>query len=389
MPSGAAVIRYPGKRGVVWYLKYVDAGGRQVKERLGKAAEGWTKRKAESELRARLVAVEREGYQRPEPTTFRSFAERWLEEYPEARGLKRSTTRGYEQIIENHLVPAFGRLRLSDVSVGGIEAWLASKRHAGLGPGTLNRCLNVLSLVLRAAQRQGLVRDNPVALVDRPREPRRRWRILSPVEVLGVERAFDELVREGEGDRDRDDRGTARVLFLTFMGTGVRRGEAFGLRWRSVSLADPEGPFLRVEENLGPARRRDAEVGSRGADDRARPEAGVRAVRAPGPVALRRRRRACVREPAHRQRVRRRPVYRATPARAQAGRDRRLRSSGARSPPLLDHERGGGRDGAGGADEPCRPLVDHHDAALHRPRRRKVPRGGRPARGAAVGRDRY
>src|SRR5262245_34700662 len=32
------------------------------------------------------------------------------------------------------------------------------------------------------------------------------------------------------------------------MGTGLRRGELQGLRWRNLHLADAEGAFLRVEE---------------------------------------------------------------------------------------------------------------------------------------------
>jgi integrase len=39
-----------------------------------------------------------------------------------------------------------------------------------------------------------------------------------------------------------------RVLFLTHMTTGIRAGEAAGLRWRNVHLADPEGPTVRIEE---------------------------------------------------------------------------------------------------------------------------------------------
>src|SRR5689334_133535 len=106
MPSGAAIIKYAGKRGTVWYVKYRDAGGRQVKERLGRADEGWTKRQAEAELRHRLSDVERDGYRRPERVTFAALAEEWVTTYPEAKGLKRSTRRGYELIVRNHLIPA-------------------------------------------------------------------------------------------------------------------------------------------------------------------------------------------------------------------------------------------------------------------------------------------
>ena len=40
----------------------------------------------------------------------------------------------------------------------------------------------------------------------------------------------------------------AAAVFTTVYGTGIRRGELLGLRWRHVRLADPEGPTLRVEE---------------------------------------------------------------------------------------------------------------------------------------------
>jgi hypothetical protein len=58
------------------------------------------------------------------------------------------------------------------------------------------------------------MRSNPVSAVDRPREPRRRWTILSPVEIGRVERAFEELA-----DDDLEKRAwieQARVVFLTW-----------------------------------------------------------------------------------------------------------------------------------------------------------------------------
>jgi integrase len=87
VPSGACVLRYDGKRGTVWKIKFLDAAGRQVKETLGRAADGWTKRKAEAPLRARLTDFARDGYKRPEPTEFETFAGEWLDTYPDAASI--------------------------------------------------------------------------------------------------------------------------------------------------------------------------------------------------------------------------------------------------------------------------------------------------------------
>ena len=88
MPSGAAVIRYDGKRGTVWRIKYADATGRQVMETVGAERDGVTRRQAEAELRERLVRVERKGYRRPRALTFGEYAQTWLEEGQRSQGWK-------------------------------------------------------------------------------------------------------------------------------------------------------------------------------------------------------------------------------------------------------------------------------------------------------------
>jgi integrase len=42
----------------------------------------------------------------------------------------------------------------------------------------------------------------------------------------------------------------ARVVFLTVVSAGLRRGEILGLRWKDVALADPAGATLRVRETF-------------------------------------------------------------------------------------------------------------------------------------------
>ena len=51
-----SVIRYQGKRGVVWRIKYRDASGRQVVETLGPEP-AWNRRSAGRELTLRLADV--------------------------------------------------------------------------------------------------------------------------------------------------------------------------------------------------------------------------------------------------------------------------------------------------------------------------------------------
>ena len=89
MPRGAAVIRYDGSRGTTWSIKYVDAGGQQVRERLGRETDGWNQQKAERELGKRLDGVEK-GYRKPSAMTFSAFAEKYLTEYLPGKGASRA-----------------------------------------------------------------------------------------------------------------------------------------------------------------------------------------------------------------------------------------------------------------------------------------------------------
>ena len=109
----------------------------------------------------------------------------------------------------------------------------------------------MLHAVFRTAKREELIDSNPAEAAERPRVRRKRWRILEPVEVARVAKAFT----------DRQ----ARVVFLTLVLTGIRRSELQALRWRDVSLIEK---VLRV---------RDSEVGARRAHDRADADANRRA----------------------------------------------------------------------------------------------------------------
>lgn len=250
MPDGACVIRYRGVRGDVWRVKFRDADGRQVKETLGRASEGWTKRKAEAALRARLTDVARESYRKPQAVSFEAFAREWLDTYSDSREHRRTTRADYQAMVEHHLIPWFGSTTLADVTTADIDAYVAAKRRGKppLGARTLGGHLTRLHSIFDAARRQGLVQANPVSDAERPRVPRSRWTILSPVQISAVMRTLDELAEEADTDTEKAWRETAKAMTVTMQYAWLRRGELLGLRWRDVDLSHPDGPRLHVRE---------------------------------------------------------------------------------------------------------------------------------------------
>jgi integrase len=230
MPEGACVVVYQGKRGTVYRIKYRDADGKQTMESLGPEREGWTKKKAEAELRERLVRVERRGYRRPAPLTFTDYADRWRAEAEKRRAWKPGTLAVYGPRLER-LKSHFGPMPLAAIRPRHIAEYVA-EAEGKLKPATVANDISMLIDLFRSARREELVDSNPAEGAERPKIEPRRWRILQPVEIARVLKAFTDE--------------QARCVFLTLVLTGIRRGELQALRWRDVDLV--EG-VLRVRQS--------------------------------------------------------------------------------------------------------------------------------------------
>jgi integrase len=230
MPRGAAVIPYNGRRGRTWRIKWADADGVQTMETVGSEADGVTRKVAEAELRDRLVRVERRGWRRPAPLTFSGYAETWFVEGQRRRQWKPKTLLAYRTALD-HLEAELGKLRLASIRPRDVAAYTKTALDT-FAPKTVNLHLSVLHDVLKTARREELIDSNPAEGVERPKVGRRRWRILTPLEVSRVLKAFEDE--------------QARTMFLTLVLTGLRRFELLGLRWRNVDLVDN---VLRVEQS--------------------------------------------------------------------------------------------------------------------------------------------
>jgi integrase len=237
MPSGACVIRREGARAAVWSVKFRDATGRQVKERLGPEPQ-WNRQRAERELGKRLDLVERERWAKPTEETFAVFVAEWRRVWLPSRNLKRSTTIDYENTLDRHALPFFSDLPLERIGPEQIDGYVAAKRRQGLSPKTIRNHLNTLSLVFSTAKRWKRIRENSLDEVDGPKLVDPETVILTEDEVAALLRAYRELAARAETPEDAMWWNLACRMILVVLGTALRRGELLALRWCDVDMLE-------------------------------------------------------------------------------------------------------------------------------------------------------
>ncbi|MFJ1511369.1 tyrosine-type recombinase/integrase [Cellulosimicrobium funkei] len=151
----------------------------------------------------------------------------------------------YRGVLERDLRPAFGLLRVREVTPVAVNRVLMALSTAQKFD-TARQARNVMSQVMMLCVRYGAAPFNPVRDAVTVRKPRR-----AEVRTLGLEdiALLRKAVREWE-DRPALARGRRNVTLLpqivdTMLGTGLRIGECLALQEADVDL-DAEVPTLTV-----------------------------------------------------------------------------------------------------------------------------------------------
>ncbi|MGH2974097.1 MAG: tyrosine-type recombinase/integrase [Solirubrobacterales bacterium] len=227
MARGCIRPRRTKTKGTVYDIKFRAGDGSQVK-RIG----GSTKREAQRALTKALAAVDRGDYRTTSRETFAETADRWLA--AKKPRIEASTHRGYEIELRLRLRPAFGHLKLRQITRARIEEYLAELDKAGkLSRKTINDSLIPLRQILGRAVREGVLARNPAENSDRD----------APLELPYERPTMLYLNREDALRYLEGCKGWYRPLAETLIGAGLRIGEAIALEWRDV---DWDGSALNI-----------------------------------------------------------------------------------------------------------------------------------------------
>lgn len=207
---------------------------------------GFATRKEAEAARAVLLAAARDGQVVDRSRlTVGEYLEEWLAAKVESGNLRPSSAWSYEHYVRSYLRPFIGHLRLSDLRVHHVEAAYAAVRagnperakakgRRAVGPTTQRRIHATLMSALNGAVKRRLIPLNPAVHAELPKASRPRVEPWSPAE-LG---AFLDAAAQHE----------LGVLFHVMAMTGLRRGEAIGLRWADIDL---ERQVLTVAQQIG------------------------------------------------------------------------------------------------------------------------------------------
>jgi integrase len=153
--------------------------------------------------------------------TVERFLHTWLES---VRGAIRPSTYSSYELAVRRLLPRIGRIRLAALDPAAVQHAYTALQDAGLAASSVRLTHRVLHAALKQAVRWGLVGRNVTDLVRAPRPEAREMRTLTAEQLAALFSAT-----ETAGDR-------LHALWVLLATTGLRLGEALGLRWEDVDL---------------------------------------------------------------------------------------------------------------------------------------------------------
>lgn len=201
------------KRGSKWYAIYHLPNGKQVWKSCGD-----NKADAEAYLAKVNGDIARGTHREIREARLDDFVTDWLKNYASV-SVKPSTYRSYEIIVRRHIIPYWGRIKLSQITPMQVQAFVADRVATGLSPKSVTHILVLFKKMLNDAVTWGNLASNPAKSIKKPRPEHRETECLTPEECRRLIAATPKA---------------HRALVVTAILTAGRRGELLALKWGDI-----------------------------------------------------------------------------------------------------------------------------------------------------------
>ena len=177
------------------------------------------KKDAQRKLAQLLVNAEKGIVTTGGSSTLAALLQEWLNG-PVNRRCSERTAEVYRSIVDNHITPSLGGVKLRNLEHAAIQRFYDAMQ--GLSPRSVRHVHGVLKAALKYGVKQGYLGRNPCDLVDTPSTSKKEMRTLTADEL-------ETLLKAAEDN-------PSYPLIYTAVSSGLRQGELLALRWRDVDL---------------------------------------------------------------------------------------------------------------------------------------------------------
>jgi integrase len=168
---------YFRKRGSKWSFS-VDIGrDPETGKRKQKTVSGFkTKKEAEKACAELIAQIENGEYFEESKIIFKDFIQEWLKIVAKPT-LRTTTYTGYESAVNRRLIPAFGQCKLIDIKPVQIARFYTSLLEEGISEEFVQYLHSILKNSFTTAIKWGLLKNNIMDKVDRPRRKRKEMQV--------------------------------------------------------------------------------------------------------------------------------------------------------------------------------------------------------------------
>ena len=168
-------------------------------------------------------------------TRVSTLGEMWIEEITAEERITPQTIDRYRANLRTAILPALGRLRIREATVGRLDRVLRgiAKDH----PSTAKGAKVVLGQMFAMAVRHGAIPTNPVRDTSRLRKVKRSVVTLTDGHLQAVRQAIRDWQRPISGRPGPRHTSDLADIVALMLATGARIGEMLALRWEDLDLA--------------------------------------------------------------------------------------------------------------------------------------------------------